>query len=113
MIDIIIVNWNASFQLAEAVESISHYHCGLVSSVIIIDNASSDDSLFQVEKLENLKIPIRIVRNSINIGFGAACNQGAALVHSKYLLFLNPDTRLFERSLSMPFEYMQDPKKRT
>ena len=39
------------------------------------------------------------MRNNDNIGFAAACNQGAAGSEADYLLFLNPDTRLFADTL--------------
>jgi len=110
LLSIIIVNWNAGSQLVDAVASIAQYHHGLVASVIIVDNASTDDSLAQVEALPNLPFQLQIVRNLDNRGFGAACNQGAALASSAYLLFLNPDTRLFENSLSVPLAFMQEPK---
>jgi GT2 family glycosyltransferase len=34
------------------------------------------------------------VRNQVNLGFGAGCNAGAALVDGDYLAFLNPDTEV-------------------
>lgn len=108
MIDIVVVNWNAGTQLLEAIRSIAQYHHGFVSSVIIADNASTDDSLAQVEALQNLPFQLQIIRNSANRGFSAACNQGALLATSEYLLFLNPDTRLFENSLPVPYAFMQD-----
>src|SRR5512138_792777 len=58
--------------------------------------------------MPNLPFQLQIVRNASNRGFGAACNQGAAFARSEYILFLNPDTRLFENSLSAPIGYMQD-----
>jgi GT2 family glycosyltransferase len=108
-LSIVIVNWNAGGQLADVVSSTTQYHHGLVSSVIIVDNASTDDSLAQVEALQNLPFRLQIVRNTNNRGFGAACNQGAALATSDFLLFLNPDTRLFEDSLTNPIDFMQRP----
>lgn len=108
-LNIIIVNWNAGTQLVEVVGSIAQYHRGLVASVIIVDNASIDDSLAQVEALQNLPFQLQIIRNPVNRGFGAACNQGAAQATSEYLLFLNPDMKLFEDSLSKPIEFMQQP----
>lgn len=111
MIDLVIVNWNSSTQLAEAVSSISQFHSGLVSSVIIVDNASHDNSLAKIEKTDKLPFPFLIERNHYNRGFGAACNQGAMKGDNDYLLFLNPDTRLFESSLSLPLAYMQEPNK--
>lgn len=108
-LSIVIVNWNAGFQLAEAVASIAQYHHGLVSSVIIVDNASTDSSLAQVEVLQEVPFQLQIVRNTSNRGFGVACNQGAELAKSELILFLNPDTRLFEESLSKPISFMQQP----
>jgi Predicted glycosyltransferases len=109
-LDIILVNWNAGPQLAEAVTSIAQHHHNLVSSVIVVDNASTDDSLARVEAFTDLPFQLRIIRNAINLGFGSACNQGAALARSEYLLFLNPDTRLFDHSLSVPLAFMQRPE---
>ena len=107
---LVLVNWNAGSQLAEAVTSIAQHHHSLVSSVIIVDNVSVDDSLARVKALTGLPFQLHIIRNSENRGFGAACNQGAALAQSDYLLFLNPDTRLFEHSLSVPLAFMQRPE---
>jgi len=104
---IIIVNWNAGSQLVEVVASVAQYHHGLVATVIIVDNASNDDSLAQVEMLQNLPFQLQIVRNTNNRGFAAACNQGAAQAKGDYLLFLNPDTVLFEDSLTRPIGFME------
>lgn len=103
MIDIVIVNWNSGTQLSECVRAVGSHSQGLVRSIIIVDNASSDGSL---DKLEENEIPVHIIRNSENRGFGAACNQGAALAISEFILFLNPDTVIFERSLQVPYDFM-------
>ncbi len=59
--------------------------------LILVDNASSDQTC---SLLESLPADIRIIRNEKNLGFAAACNQGARLSSGKYLLFLNNDTEL-------------------
>ncbi len=104
---IIFVNWNSGSQLKESIESIALHHQFLVESVIIVDNNSSDDSLAQVESIMDLPFNLQVIRNSENTGFAMACNQGAALASSKYLLFLNPDTLLFDNSLIVPLSYLQ------
>lgn len=108
-ISIIIVNWNAGSQLADAVSSIVKYHYGLVASVVIIDNASTDDSIEQVDKLQNLPFQIQIIHQSENSGFGTACNLGVLNCKTEYLLFLNPDAALYADTLPKALTYMQLP----
>ena len=108
-VSIVIVNWNANSQLADAIASIAKHHHNLVSSVIIVDNASTDDSLDQVEALQNLSCRPLIIRNSTNLGFGRACNLGARHAKSGYLLFLNPDAVLYADTLPTALAYMEDP----
>jgi GT2 family glycosyltransferase len=110
LLSIVIVNWNAGIQLTEVINSIADYHNNLVSSVIIVDNASTDDSVSQVESIKDLPFKLHIIRNDKNMGFGAACNQGAKLANSEYILFLNPDMKLYANSLTVPVAFMQDPK---
>lgn len=109
-IQVIIVNWNAASQLSATISSIAKFHSNLVSLVVVIDNNSSDDSLARVEALGSLPFNLQIIRNTENRGFGAACNQGAALGDAEYLLFLNPDTLLHGNSLVVPYNFMQKPE---
>lgn len=108
-LDIVIVNWNAGAQLYECLESISAAKNDLfiLNRVVVVDNASVDNSL---EALECSDIPLVLIRNTENRGFGAACNRGAEESRAEYLLFLNPDVRLFENSLSIPVGYMDTPE---
>ncbi len=108
-LQIIIVNWNSGSQLSDVLFSIIRFHHGLVSAVVIVDNASNDDSLNSIELLNDLPFQLKIIRNKENEGFSVACNQGAAQSDSEFILFLNPDTRLFESSLSIPIAYLEDP----
>jgi N-acetylglucosaminyl-diphospho-decaprenol L-rhamnosyltransferase len=110
-LDIVIVNWNAGRQLQQCLESIRAANCDRfdLSRLVVVDNASSDGS---AENLDHPELPLHVIRNSRNRGFGAACNQGAASGTGDYLLFLNPDMVLFADSLSTPMAFMQDTKNR-
>jgi len=59
--------------------------------VIVVDNASADGSAAMVER----EFPtVRVLRNSQNLGFGAANNRALAEITTDYLFILNSDTWL-------------------
>lgn len=62
--------------------------------VVLVDNASSDGEVERVAAAHASDTRMRVMRNAVNIGFGPACNRGAALAHGDALLFLNPDCEL-------------------
>lgn len=105
-IHIVIVNWNAGECLRGCLESIAASKQVEVGRVTVVDNASSDDS---AANLAGLSLPLALIRNEQNVGFAAACNQGAAGSTSDYLLFLNPDTQLLPETLATVVEFMQRP----
>lgn len=102
-VDVVIVNWNAGSQLVECVYSILDTCSNLIRKIIVVDNGSVDDSLRGLDGLEK----VVIVPTGRNIGFAAACNIGSECGDSDYILFLNPDTRLNKRSLSLPLFHME------
>jgi GT2 family glycosyltransferase len=61
------------------------------TSVILVDNASSDPNSLKALADEH---GARLLRNEENRGFGRACNQGADEATTEFLLFLNPDAEL-------------------
>lgn len=77
--------------------------------MVLVDNASTDDSLGRVETLPSLPFKLLVIRNSENYGFGKACNLGAKNAKSDYLLFLNPDAALYADTLPKAMAYMQNP----
>ncbi len=62
--------------------------------VIVVDNASSDETQAELEKLKTLFKHFKYIRNEENLGFAKASNQGAKLASGKFLFFLNNDTIL-------------------
>lgn len=105
-LDVVIVNWNTGRQLRECLEAIAVTEREVLQldRVVVVDNASSDNS---ADGLEDMNPPIGLVRNPVNLGFAAGCNIGAKGSEADYLLFLNPDTRLFSGSLTAPVSFME------
>lgn len=104
-VDVIIVNWNAGRLLAECAESVLRAETPAVrlGRLVIVDNASTDGSLDGVAGGDRR---VQIIRNLTNLGFAAACNQGAADSQAAYLLFLNPDTRVAPDALAVPAAFL-------
>lgn len=105
---IVIVNWNSGTQLSECISSIDDAAALLsieqrLAEVVVVDNGSSDGS---ARDLQLESCTLRVINNNLNLGFAAACNQGARGVDADLILFLNPDTRLFEKSLVVPLSYL-------
>jgi GT2 family glycosyltransferase len=81
-VSIVIVNWNSGKLLERCVKSIKENHFGIVDSVIIIDNASSDGSDLFIQSFPKNNPSITLLKNEKNKGFASACNQGAKLSNS-------------------------------
>jgi GT2 family glycosyltransferase len=108
-IHVVVVNWNTGAYLRECLESIARSQLDGVelARVTVVDNDSSDGS---ADGLEEIALPLELVRNRRNAGFGAACNQGAAGATADLLLFLNPDTRLSGDTLAVAARFMESPE---
>ena len=91
-LSIIIVNWNGGELLRRCIESVMQYPPTLSWEIILIDNASNDDSLAWVRSsnIPNLKL----IENQENLGFGKANNQGFKLSSAPLLFLLNNDAEV-------------------
>ena len=111
-LDIVVVNWNSGDDLRACLGSIP----GALDTafelrrVIVVDNASRDGSADGLGGVEELGLPLLVIRNADNRGFGAACNQGARAGDAEHVLFLNPDARLLPGSLAIPLAHLARPE---
>ena len=89
-LSIIIPSWNTCDVLRNCLRSLETT-LPASSEVIVIDNGSTDGSARMVaQNFPN----VRLVRNTRNLGFAVACNQGVSLARGSYVLFLNSDTQI-------------------
>ncbi len=86
LVSIVIVNYSAGHMLRQCLESV-RAQTYPNWEVVIIDNASRDDSLATVDGFPNL----RVIRNQANLGFAAGQNQGINASRGQYIVALNYD----------------------
>ncbi|MBI3766486.1 MAG: glycosyltransferase family 2 protein [Ignavibacteriales bacterium] len=91
-LSIIIVTHNSAEVIVECLRSIfTPEQTHVPFEVIAIDNASRDETVVRIRAA----FPnVVLLENKVNVGFGAAVNQGFARSRGKIVLFLNPDTVL-------------------
>lgn len=75
-------------------------------SIVVIDNASTDNSYDELCKLQsNGYRNLTILKNDTNVGFSKAINQGMTLVTDEDVLWLNNDTTFCDEWLD-ELEYL-------
>ncbi len=88
-LSICIVNWNTRDDLEQALSSVLLASLGLAREVVVVDNASRDQSAEMVAR----RFPqVQLVRSEVNLGFARGYNLAVSRTSGRYLLILNPDT---------------------
>jgi len=105
-VDIVVVNWNAANLLKECIGSLIQYRSSLVSRIVVVDNGSTDGSERFLDQQEN----VVLIRANENLGFAKACNLGASYCKSEFILFLNPDAKIYSDTLYNVKNYMCKPE---
>ncbi len=96
-LSVIILNWNTRDLLEKCLHSLECPQPGLEFEVIVVDNASEDQSR---EMVRELFPQVRLLTNPMNIGFGAGNNTALPHAGGRYVLFLNSDTVVLEGALA-------------
>jgi hypothetical protein len=99
-----IVNWNVRDYLKKCLASIQEHGQGIDHEVIVVDNASGDDSVAMVRRDFPL---VRLIENKENAGYGSAHNQAITVARGEFILFLNPDTEMLPETLPRTVEFMK------
>jgi hypothetical protein len=103
MIDlsIVILNWNVRDLLDRCLASIKSDRFAL--ETIVVDNASSDDSVALVRS----KYPnVIVIANEANLGFTGGNNRGLEASHGRYVMVLNPDTEMIGDAIDRLIDYL-------
>lgn len=104
-LSIVILSYNVRELLMGCLNSIKDADISIPFEVIVIDNASKDESGNMVIK----EFPeYRLIQNSKNLGFAAGNNIAKDIVRGEYVLFLNPDTKVFPEVIEKTLLYLNN-----
>ncbi|HIB03706.1 MAG TPA: glycosyltransferase [Candidatus Marinimicrobia bacterium] len=102
-VSVIIVNYNVKDYLANCLNSIQNSNYGGHVEIIVIDNSSYDGSVAMVRE----RFPaVRLIEHNSNMGFANGVNSGLKEATGDFILLLNPDTVIEEKTLSVLTDYM-------
>ena len=103
-LSIVIVNYNVRYFLEQCLNSVLTASQNLSVEIIVVDNASTDDSLAMVRS----RFPqVLCIANDENAGFARANNQGIEASRGELILLLNPDTVLQENTLLTCVQFLR------
>jgi GT2 family glycosyltransferase len=102
-LSILIVSYNTRHLLADLFAALRRAAAGIDVQYVVVDNASSDDS---VEWLRAHCPDIDLIVNDRNIGFGRANNLSVPLLKGRYVLLVNTDAFVAPDTLEKTLAYM-------
>ena len=102
-ISIIIVSYNTRELLLSSLKSQKAAAKNLKVEIFVVDNASSDKTANALKK----NYPeVKLIENQKNLGFSKANNQVITRATGKYVLILNPDTKVMPDTLEKMVKFM-------
>lgn len=103
-LSVIYVSYNTKDITRESLKRLLASKHQLQMEIIVVDNASRDDSVAML-KAEFPDIPL--IENKVNVGFGRANNQALPLIHGRYVLLLNTDAYVAPDTIEKTVAYME------
>ncbi len=102
-VSVIIPNYNGRELLAKNLPSVLANCLGC--EIIVVDDASTDDSIQFLKKKYN---KIRIVKNTNNLGFAKTANLGVQKANSRLVLLLNSDVSPRNNFLKVAIKHFEN-----
>lgn len=93
----VIVNWNTAELLERCLTSLDAHGEGLIGEIVVVDNASTDDS---VDRVRRHWPNVHVIVTPENLGYQRANNLGMAAATSEHLLLVNSDAFLTPGALA-------------
>jgi GT2 family glycosyltransferase len=102
-VSILILNYNTRELTINALRSVYQSMTSSSYEVILVDNASKDDSIEHIQR----EFPqVILILNQENVGFAIANNQAMRVAQGRYVLLLNSDTLIQQDTLDTMLQFM-------
>jgi len=106
-VSVIIVTWNAARYMRDCLKSVEEQNTGLSTEIIVVDNASADET---ADLVRNEFPNVKLIRNETNLGFARGNNVGIRESKGRYLFLINPDVIVLPGCLKNLITHLeQDP----
>jgi len=107
-LSIVIVTWNARRYLELCLGSLAKNYSTCSMEVLVVDNASSDDTIEMVET----KYPwVKLIRSKRNLGFSKGNNLAIRQCHGRYIALVNPDVIVLPGCLDALVDFLDQNSK--
>lgn len=101
-LSIILVSYNTAEYTCRAIESVIRETLPGCYELIVVDNASTDNSVAMIRE----SFPqLQLIASQQNTGFAGGVCQGVAKARGKYLLLLNPDTVILDTAVDRLLDF--------
>ena len=104
-LSVVIVNYQTFELTRNTVNSILKYDYPFSYEILVVDNASGDDSLSKLQDYFGDKV--EFIASPSNSGFAAGNNLALSVSKGEYVLLLNSDTVVWENTLEDIYNYME------
>jgi GT2 family glycosyltransferase len=104
---IVIPVYNQVFYTRVCLASLVHLEVS--AELIVVDNGSTDETPEMLAPWAGDGCAHRVLRQSENLGFARACNEGAAAATGEFIVFLNNDTFVLRGWLDNLLQPFADP----
>ncbi len=101
-LSIVTLTYNSANQIGNLLDSISKSKDKLTKEIIVVDNASQDDTLKVIARHPSQP---RLITLSSNLGFSKGVNRGIKQSTGDYILLLNPDTQIIGNCLQTMVDF--------
>ncbi len=104
-LSVIVVSYNVKYFLEQCLYSVEAASKNIEAEILVIDNASTDNS---IEYLQPKFPAIIFIRNAFNEGFSKANNKALQFATGEYILYLNPDTIVAEKTFLNCIHFLRE-----